>query len=125
MNYTKKFNAVCIECIDEDDVLTLAVGDDKHCPENFFIISKFDEENLSTDDCIGFQSESTPFEIPSAIESVELSCRDLVITLNDDAAKIAGFKKTQALLNQAEDINKIKEYLQAIFEDSRAQCILK
>lgn len=125
MNFTKKINAVCIECIDEDDVLTLAVGDDKHNPKNFVIISKFEEENLSADECIGFQSESTPCEIPSAIENIECSGSELVIVLTDEAAKITGFKNIQALLNSATDLNILKKYLHAIFDNSRIQIIFK
>lgn len=125
MNITKKFNAVCIEGIDEDDVLTLAVGDDKHNPKNFVIISKFEEENLSADECIGFQSESTPYEIPSAIENIECSSSELVIALTDEAEKIAGFKKIQALLNSSTDLNILKKYLHAIFDDSRIPLIFR
>ncbi|EOI3548988.1 hypothetical protein ACMSZT_003842 [Cronobacter dublinensis] len=118
MSSTKKIDAICVNCSDEDDVLTLAVGDDNSDPKNFFIIGRFDEDNLSVDECIGFQNESTQYEIPSAIEYVELNDKELVITVNDMASNEAGAKSFHAIFNAAIDKAKIKQFLHAIFKDS-------
>ncbi|WP_456310931.1 hypothetical protein [Serratia proteamaculans] len=124
MNSTKKINAVFINCIDEDDVLMLAIGDDKQDPKNFFIISRFDEEGLSVDECIGFQNENTSFEIPSAIESIELSKSELIITLNDDAAEKSGTKKIQSTFNHLTDPAVIEDFLHVIFADASTEFII-
>jgi len=69
----KKFQALCINCSTEDDVLAIAVGDDAQEPINYFIIGRFDEDNLSVDGCIGFQTESTDYELTGVIDSILLT----------------------------------------------------
>lgn len=125
MNSTKKIDAVCVNCSDEDDVLTLAVGDDKSDPKNFLIIGRFDEDDLSVDECIGFQNESTQYEIPSAIEYVELNDKELVITVNDMASDKAGAKSFHAIFNTTIDKAKIKQYLHDIFKDSSTKLTIR
>ncbi|WP_205955473.1 hypothetical protein [Pantoea stewartii] len=115
---TKKIDAICVNCSDEDDVLTLAVGDDNSDPKKFFIIGRFDEDNLSVDECIGFQNESTQYEIPSAIEYVELNDKALVVTINDMASNEAGAKSFHAIFKTTIDKTKINQFLHAIFKDS-------
>jgi len=115
---TNKIDAICVNCSDEDDVLTLAVGDDNGDPKNFFIIGRFDEDNLSVDECIGFQNESTQYEIPSAIEYVELNDKALVVTVNDMASNEAGAKSFHAIFKTTIDKTKINQFLHAIFKDS-------
>lgn len=124
MNTTKKIDAVCVNCIDEDDVLTLAFGDDKSDPKNFVIIGRFDEDSLSVDECIGFQNESTQYEIPAAIEYVELNDVELVITVNDKASGEAGAKNFQAIFKSPIDKVKVSQYLRDIFKNSSTRLII-
>ncbi len=125
MNSTKKIEAVCVNCIDEDDVLTLAVGDDKSDPKNFLIIGRFDEDSLSVDECIGFQNESTKYEIASAIEYVELNDVELVITVNDKASSEAGAKNFHAIFKHPIDKFKVSQYLRDTFKNSSTRVIIK
>lgn len=125
MSSIKKIDAVCVTCSDEDDVLTLAVGDDKRDPKKFLIIGRFDEDNLSVDECIGFQNESTKYEIPSAIEYVELNETELVVTVNDMASDEACAKSFHAIFNTLVDKAKVRQYLHNIFKDSSTKLTIK
>lgn len=110
MRNVKNFAATCINCTEEDDVLTIGVGDDDYDPKNFIIIGRFDEDELPVNECIGFQSESTEYELTDSIRSVQLTDDKLVIVLNDDAAKkLASANITwsfllQKILNRLESI---------------------
>lgn len=125
MNMTKKIDAICISCTNEDDVLTVAVGDDYNDPKNYFIIGRFDEDDLTVDECIGFQSDSTEYEIADAIEKVELDDENLIVYLNDNAALKAGAKQYLVVLKNAKEINNLKHFLKKIFEDSSIDIIIK
>ena len=78
MKSIKKFSAIRINCTDEDDVLTIGVGDDENDPDNFFFISRFDEDDIPVDEYIGFLSATTDYEIADAIESATLTIGELV-----------------------------------------------
>ena len=82
MNSINKFRAIIINCTDEDDVLTVGIGDDENDPDNFIIIGRFDEDDLPVDECIGFQSDTTDYEISDAVTSVTLTPGELKIVLN-------------------------------------------
>lgn len=83
----KDFTATYIHGSEDDDVFTLGIADDTHDPKKFIIIGRFDEDEVPVNECIGFQSESTEYELTNAICSVQLTEDKLVIVLNDDAAK--------------------------------------
>lgn len=112
------FNAVCISCSDEDDVLTIGVGDDNHDPKSYFIIGRFDEDGLSVDECIGFQSDSTEYELAGAIEAILLNSNSLIVTLNERAANKTGFKHYKADIQEKSDTTQLKIFIQDIFSDS-------
>lgn len=110
MSIIKNLVATCINCAEENDVLTIGIGDDSHDPKKFIIIGRFDEDELSVNECIGFQSESTEYELTDSIRSVQLTDDKLVIVLNDDAAKkLASANITwsfllQKILNRLESV---------------------
>lgn len=114
----REFNAVCVNCYEEDDVLTIGIGDDAHEPKNFIIIGRFDEDELPVNECIGFQSDTTEYEIANAIQSVQLGIDELVIVLNDDAANKTNVKEYHMVISTAKDIELLKKYLQDVFEGS-------
>lgn len=118
MSKMKKFNAICVNCYEEDDVLTIGLGDDTHDPQNFVIIGRFDEDETPVNECIGFQSDTTEYEIADAIQSVHLSAEELVIVLNDTAAKEAGIREYHVTISATKDIELLKQYLHEVFDSS-------
>lgn len=118
MRNVKKFAATCINCTEEDDVLTIGVGDDGYDPKNFIIIGRFDEDELPINECIGFQSESTEYELTDSICSVQLKDDKLVIVLNDDAAKKIGISEYHVDITAAKDSNSLVKYLREMFDGS-------
>lgn len=118
MNKIKKFTAVCVNCYEEDDVLTIGVGDDDHDPKNFVIIGRFDEDELPVNECIGFQSEATEHEIADAIQSIQLRTNELVIVLNDNTANKVGVREYHAVISTMKDTELLKQYLREAFDGS-------
>ncbi|HDR2841588.1 TPA: hypothetical protein QCK30_000004 [Enterobacter sichuanensis] len=118
MRNVKNFAATCINCNEEDDVLTIGIGDDDYAPKNFIIIGRFDEDELPVNECIGFQSESTEYELTDSIRSVQLTEDKLVIVLNDDAAKKIGIREYHVVIPTAKDSNTLGKYLREMFDGS-------
>lgn len=118
MNKIIEFTAACVNCYKEDDVLIIGAGDDEHEPKNFVIIGRFDEDELSVNECIGFQSEATECEIADAIQSVQLRTNELEIVLNDSAANNLGVKEYHAAISTVKDAELLKQYLREIFDGS-------
>ena len=118
MDTIKHFKAACVNCYEEDDVLTIGVGDDACSPQNFVIMGRFDEDDLSVNECIGFQSNSTTYEITDAIQTVKLTTNTLLIVLNDSAAKKVGVREFHGSLSSEKDVALLREYLEKIFEGS-------
>lgn len=118
MRNVKNFAATCINCTEEDDVLTIGVGDDDYDPKNFIIIGRFDEDELPVNECIGFQSESTEYELTDSIRSVQLTDDKLVIVLNDDAAKKIGISEYHVVIPAAKDSKSLAKHLREMFDGS-------
>ncbi len=118
MSNVKNLIAAYINCFEENDVLTIGIGDDTHEPKNFIIIGRFDEDELPINDCIGFQSESTEYELTDSIRSVQLTDGKLVIVLNDDAAKKIGISEYRVVIPAAKDFKSLEKYLREIFDGS-------
>ena len=114
----KELKASCINCYEEDDVLTIGVGDDANDPKNFIIIGRFDEDELPVNECIGFQSDATEYEIADAIQSVQLDTDKLVIVLNDAAANKVGVREYHAVISKIKDAALLTQYLQKVFDGS-------
>lgn len=118
MSNVNNFSAMCINCYEEDDVFTIGIGDDSHEPKNFIIIGRFDEDELPVNECIGFQSESTEYELTDSIRSVQLTEDKLVIILNDDAVKMIGIREYQVDIPVAKDSKSLGKYLREVFDGS-------
>lgn len=118
MSNVKNFIAACINCYEENYVFTIGIGDDSHEPKNFIIIGRFDEDELPVNECIGFQSESTEYELTDSIRSVQLTEDKLVIVLNDDAAKKIGIREYHVVIPAAKDSKTLGKYLREVFDDS-------
>ncbi|MEG6292895.1 hypothetical protein [Enterobacter bugandensis] len=116
MSIVKNLVATCINCVEENNVLSIGIGDDTHDPKNFIIIGRFDEDELSVNECIGFQSESTEYELTDAIRSVQLTEDKLVIVLNEDALKIIGIREYHVVIPAAKDSKSLGKYLREVFD---------
>ena len=117
----KTFTAVCVKRLNEDEVLTLGVGDDEHDPQHFFIIGRFDEDDLAIDECIGFQSDDTAYELAAAIEAVTLSVDTLTIRLNEAAAHQAGYREYCAKISAVQNSGELKTALLELFAGSKVR----
>ncbi|WP_130626538.1 Imm10 family immunity protein [Enterobacter sp. A8] len=118
MSIIKNLVATCINCAEENDVLTIGIGDDSHDPKNFIIIGRFDEDELSVNECICFQSESTEYELTDSIRSVQLIEDKLVIVLNEDAVKMIGIREYHVVIPAAKDSKSLGKCLWEVFEGS-------
>lgn len=118
MEQIKKFTATCVYSDEEDGVLRVAISDDGADPDNYFIISRLDEDDLAVDRCIGFQSESSEYELAAAIDALRLTASDLSVTLADSAAHQLGITHYHALLSGHHDLTRLQQYLCAICSNS-------
>lgn len=118
MSNVKNLIAACINCYEENDVFTIGIGDDSHDPKNFIIIGRFDEDELPVNECIGFQSESTEYELTDSIHSVQLTEDKLVIVLNENAVKMIGIREYHVVIPTAKDSKTLGKYLSEMFDGS-------
>ncbi|MFX2608698.1 hypothetical protein [Enterobacter mori] len=118
MSNVKNIIAASINCYEENDVLTVGIGDDNHDPKNFIIIGRFDEDELPVNECIGFQSESTEYELTDSIRSVQLTEDKLVIVLNEDAVKMIGIREYHVVIPAGKDSKSLGKCLREVFEGS-------
>ncbi|TFB26037.1 hypothetical protein E3U32_09145 [Lelliottia nimipressuralis] len=118
MSKVKNIVATCINCAEEKDVLTIGIGDDSHDPKNFIIIGRFDEDELPINECIGFQSESTEYELTDSIRSLHLTEDKLVIVLNEGAVKMIGIREYHVVIPAAKDSKSLGKYLREVFDGS-------
>lgn len=118
MHTSKILPRAYASCLDEDDVLTVAVGDDPYAPESYFIIARLDEDDRCVDQCIGFQNEVTEYELAAAIQAVQLDSGSLSITLNEEASRRAGARRFRAELAPSTELPQLRAHLQAIFSGS-------
>ncbi|MDO2401953.1 hypothetical protein Q2380_22530 [Enterobacter hormaechei] len=102
----------------KNDVFTIGIGDDNHDPKNFIIIGRYDEDELPVNECIGFQSDSSGYELTDSIRSVQLTEDKLVIVLNENAVKMIGIKEYHVVIPAAKDSKSLGKCLREVFEGS-------
>ncbi|WP_346830276.1 hypothetical protein ABDX87_24930 [Pseudomonas abietaniphila] len=87
----KKFLASAIKCYKEDEVLTVALGDDAEDPDNFLIITRLDDEdNASVDDGIGLLTDQAKYEKSGVIAKVILRLNKLEIVVKPEFTEFYG-----------------------------------
>lgn len=123
MEIIKKFNATFVNFTDEDDVLTIGVADDAKDPDNFIIIGRYDEDDLSVNQCIGLQTDSTPYEVSDALEEVILDNTKLILKIKDDAVNKIGAKTIETVFSKQVDTHKLKYSLKLMLEGSDIKII--
>ncbi|MCL2896127.1 hypothetical protein [Brenneria tiliae] len=91
MTATIVFTASVVKSYKENDVLTVALGDDPIKPHNFFIITRLDDEdNATVDDNIGFQTHHSEYEASGAISEVLLTQESLTVHIKPEYAQHFG-----------------------------------
>ncbi|MER5123100.1 hypothetical protein KDV41_21095, partial [Providencia stuartii] len=108
----------------ENDVVVIGVGDDPTSPQNYLILSRFDDGEV--DDSIGIQTSLSEREYSNAIDKITLEKNTLKIEIKTDKIKDVRFSNILVYLN-AEHFNyrTLKEYIDTIFHDSSATAIIE
>jgi hypothetical protein len=87
----KKFLASAIKCYEEDEVFTVALGDDAEDPNNFLIITRLDDEdNASVDDGIGLLTDQAKYEKSGVITKVFLGLNRLEVVVKPEFTEFFG-----------------------------------
>ena len=124
-----KFNVSALECYEENDVLTVALGDDTKSPENYLIITRLDDDdNDSIDEGIGLQTSQSAYEQSAAIEKVILQSGSLEVVITPDSYQHFGCSSlvgefSDTLRNNSEKLALLRKYLEAIFNGTQATLI--
>ncbi|WP_238404496.1 hypothetical protein [Serratia sp. Tan611] len=124
-----KFEALVLVCYEEDDALTVALGDNEQSPVNYLIITRLDDEdNDSIDEGIGLQTSQSAYEASAAIEKVILHSDRLDVVITPDSHEHFGCSKlegvfSETVCNTPEKIALLRKYLEAIFNGSKTTLI--
>nr|WP_306463351.1 hypothetical protein [Providencia stuartii] len=118
------FKASIVNCYTENDVVVIGVGDDPTSPQNYLILSRFDDGEV--DDSIGIQTSLSEREYSNAIDKITLEKNTLKIEIKTDKIKDVRFSNILVYLN-ADHLNysTLKEYIDTIFHDSSATVIIE
>lgn len=124
-----KFEALVLVCYEEDDALTVALGDNEQSPVNYLIITRLDDEdNDSIDEGIGLQTSQSAYEASAAIEKVILHSDRLDVVITPASHEHFGCSKLEGVFsetvrNAPEKIALLRKYLEAIFNGSKTTLI--
>ncbi len=120
------FHATVINCVtDNNEVRIIGLGDHEQTPENYIIISKFEEEDQEVDDTIHIQS-SINGGYYNAIECIAVEKKEITITILESMINKMGFSKA-IIRYELENINmeRFLDYLKEIFEGSSVNIRIK
>lgn len=126
----KKFLASAIKCYEEDEVFTVALGDDVEDPNRFLIITRLDDEdNASIDDGIGLLTDQAKYEKSGVITKVFLGLNKLEVVVKPEFAEFFGGSNIVAeFLSDDNELSInfliLKKALQNIFSGSKVDFIL-
>ncbi|MBD8572372.1 hypothetical protein IFT86_25460 [Pseudomonas syringae] len=125
----KSFFATAVKCYEEDGVSIVALGDDLTDPANFIIITRLDDEdNITLDDGVGFQTEQAEYEMPNAIKKVILRAESLEIVVKPEFVEFFGDSSFLAEIPQdgkrPESASMLKDALQEIFRGTKVDLIV-
>ena len=71
MNESMRFKANEVNCYTEIDVTVIGIGDDPSTPDNFIILSRFDEDE-DIDNSIGLMTHLSDIEMINSIKQITL-----------------------------------------------------
>lgn len=126
----KKFFASAIKCYEDDEVLTVALGDDAEDPMTFLVITRLDDEdNASVEDGIGLLTEHAEYEMSGAISEVILGLNSLEVVVKAEFRDFFGCSSIVAeFLPQSGELSinylNLRKWLHDIFEGSKVECVV-
>lgn len=127
INNEIKFLATNINCYTEDQVLIIGISNDLIFPNNYLILSRFDEDEDEdegdVDESIGIQTHLTEIEVAKAVKSIVLKKNTLTIEINKHKTEQIQAKKIIIEFNELDNTLLIK-YINDIFSDSSATVII-
>ncbi|MCO6539671.1 MAG: hypothetical protein J6569_06010 [Gilliamella sp.] len=123
INNEIKFLATNINCYTEDQVLIIGISNDLIFPNNYLILSRFDEDEGDVDESIGIQTHLTEIEVAKAVKSIVLKKNTLTIEINKHKTEQIQAKKIIIEFNELDNTLLIK-YINDIFSDSSATVII-
>lgn len=123
INNEIKFLATNINCYTEDQVLIIGISNDLIFPNNYLILSRFDEDEGDVDESIGIQTHLTEIEVAKAVKSIVLKKNTLTIEINKHKTEQIQAKKIIIEFNELDNTLLIK-YINDIFSDSLATVII-
>ncbi len=123
MSNEVKFTASVVNCYTEDDVLVMGIGDDPTEPENYLIISRFDDGEI--DDSIGIQTHLSEMETSNAIEKVILNRTNFIVDIKEGKEEKVNASRIVVTLNN-DNINYslFESYLNDVFSGSSVDLII-
>ncbi|GKX49911.1 hypothetical protein [Budvicia aquatica] len=114
MSNEVKFTASVVNYYTEDDVLVMGIGDDPTEPENYLIISRFDDGEI--DDSIGIQTHLSEMETSNAIEKVILNRTNFIVDIKaGKEEKVKASRIVVTFSNDNIDYVRLKNHLSDIF----------
>ncbi|CND26665.1 hypothetical protein [Yersinia pseudotuberculosis] len=109
--------ATTVNCYTENDVLIIGFGNDAVSPDNYIIISRFDDGDI--DDSIGIQTHLSEMEVSNAIKAIGLNENECVIEIKDTREKQVGFAVVVIKFKGASaDYKSLVRYVNAVFSGS-------
>lgn len=123
MSNEVKFTASVVNCYTEDYVLVMGIGDDPTEPENYLIISRFDDGEI--DDSIGIQTHLSEMETSNAIEKVILNRTNFIVDIKEGKEEKVNASRIVVTLNN-DNINYslFESYLNNVFSGSSVDLII-
>ena len=109
------FLASIIECYTENDVLIIGAGDDEFYPDNYIVVSRFDDGDV--DGSIGIQTNISEVEVPNAIVKVCLRKNKLVFFIKESRVHQVQFSKVEIYFTDdcTVDVPTLEKYIHDIF----------
>ncbi|OCG77487.1 hypothetical protein A9G44_04955 [Gilliamella sp. Occ4-3] len=123
INNEIKFLATNINCYTEDQVLIIGISNDLIFPNNYLILSRFDEDESDVDESIGMQTHLTEIEVTKAVKNIVLKKNTLTIEINKHKIEQIQAKKIIIKFNELDNTLLIK-YINDIFSDSSTTVII-
>lgn len=123
MNESMYFKAIEVNCYTEIDVTVIGIGDDPDTPDNFIILSRFDEDE-DIDNSIGLMTHLSDVELINSIKRIELERQKIVFHLKPNEQN----KEVAISIDLDIDDNHfahLHEYLLLILQGSSIQLIEK
>lgn len=123
MNESMRFKANEVNCYTEIDVTVIGIGDDPSTPDNFIILSRFDEDE-DIDNSIGLMTHLSDVEMINSIKQITLERNKICFFLKPNKQNK---EETITIDLDIDDSHfaHLLEYLLLIIKDSSIQLIEK